>query len=196
MELKYGLPKQLVQWSEENLALLKPPVANASVFNDGNYIINVVGGPNYRSDFHDNPYEEIFYQIHGNAHIIVWDRGQFERINLNAGDVFLLPAHVKHSPQRQEKGLCFLVELPRPQGFLDKFSWYCANCAGLVYEASGQLTNLVEDLPIMFKQFYNSDDKSRICNQCGTVHPGRKASEWLKALQTSKATNTQFYYDI
>ena len=192
MKLEYGLPKQLVQWSEDNLAQLKPPVANASVFADGNYIINVVGGPNYRSDFHDNPFEEIFYQIQGNAHLIIWDRGQFERIDLKAGDVFLLPAHIKHSPQRHEKGLCFLIELPRPKGFLDKLSWYCASCANSVFETSGQLTNLVEDLPIMYRQFYDLDDAARTCTSCGTVHPGRKASAWLEALKTSKATNAQF----
>lgn len=187
MQLKHGLPKQLVSWSEDNLAQLKPPVANASVFEDGNYIINVVGGPNYRSDFHTNPFEEIFYQIQGDAHLLIWDRGQFERINLTAGDVFLLPAGVKHSPQRPEKGLCFLVELPRPVGFLDSFGWYCADCAGLVFEASAQLTNLVEDLPIMYQQFYTLDDAARTCGQCGAVHPGRKASAWLETLKTSKA---------
>lgn len=192
MDLKYGLPKQLETWSADNLALLKPPVANASVFNDGHYIINVVGGPNSRSDFHDNPFEEIFYQIQGDAHLVIWDRGQFERIDLKQGDIFLLPAHVQHSPQRHEKGLCFLVELPRPEGLQDKLRWYCANCAGLVYETEAQLTNLVEDLPIMYRRFYERDDQARTCAQCGSVHPGAKATAWLEALKTSKASNAQF----
>ncbi|MDO4249033.1 MAG: 3-hydroxyanthranilate 3,4-dioxygenase [Neisseria sp.] len=189
MELKYGLPKQLISWSEENLALLKPPVANAAVFPDGDYIINVVGGPNFRSDFHDNPTEEIFYQIHGHAHILVWDRGRFERIDLNPGDVFLLPAHLQHSPQRHEKGLCFLVERPRPEDKHDHVRWYCSDCATLIYDGGGQMTDLVADLPAMFDRFYATSDQERTCPQCGKVHPGHKASEWLEALKTSKVAN-------
>jgi 3-hydroxyanthranilate 3,4-dioxygenase len=116
MQLQYGLPLNLLDWAERNKAELKPPVCNAAIWPDGNYIINMVGGPNTRTDFHDNPTEEIFYQLKGNAYLNIWDRGRFERIDLHEGDVFLLPAHVIHSPQRPEPGLCFLVEQPRPQG--------------------------------------------------------------------------------
>ncbi len=192
MNLKYGLPKQLETWSADNLAMLKPPVGNASVFADGNYIINVVGGPNYRTDFHDNPFEEIFYQLQGDAHIIIWDRGQFERIDLKEGDVFLLPAHVQHSPQRPVKGLCFLVELPRPAHLHDHLRWYCAHCASLVFETDEHLTDLVKDLPVMYRRFYDLEDQARRCPQCGEVHPGRQASAWLEALKSSKATTAQF----
>ena len=80
----------------------------------------MVGGPNTRTDFHDNPTEEIFYQIQGNAYLNVWDRGQFERVDIKEGELFLLPAHVIHSPQRPEPGLCLLVELVRARGWAIK----------------------------------------------------------------------------
>lgn len=189
LELKYGMPKNLINWSEENLALLKPPVANAAVFPDGNYMINVVAGPNFRSDFHDNPTEEIFYQLHGNAYIYVLDRGKFDRIHLKPGDIFLLPAGLQHSPQRHEKGLCLLIERPRPQGEFDHVRWYCSECATMVYKNGGQLTDLVADLPILFKEFYEKEDKDRTCPNCGHVHPGRDAGKWLDALKTSSVSN-------
>ncbi|EQD47889.1 3-hydroxyanthranilic acid dioxygenase, partial [mine drainage metagenome] len=37
------------QWIEQHRQLLKPPVGNKRVFEDGDFIIMVVGGPNSRS---------------------------------------------------------------------------------------------------------------------------------------------------
>ena len=140
MKLPNGLPQNLLGWAEFNRAKLKPPVCNAAIFPDSDYIINLVGGPNHRTDFHDNPTEEIFYQIRGTAHLNIWDRGRFDRIDLNEGDFFLQPAHLIHSPQRPDpNGLCLLIEKPRPQGAHDRLEWYCAKCAGLVWRAEKQL---------------------------------------------------------
>ncbi|MDN5781075.1 MAG: FAD-dependent oxidoreductase, partial [Luteimonas sp.] len=78
--------------------------------------VAVVGGGNTRTDFHDNPTEEIFHQIRGTAYLNIWDRGKFERIDLKEGDVWLMEPHLQHSPQRPDpNGLCFLVELKRPK---------------------------------------------------------------------------------
>ena len=185
MELKYGLPQSLLGWAEANDHRLVPPVCNAAVFPDGNYMINMVGGPNTRTDFHDNPTEEIFYQIKGDAYLNIWDRGKFERIDIKEGDVFLLPAHIQHSPQRPVKGLCFLVEMVRPQGWTDKLNWYCASCGELVWGAEKQMTNLVADLPIIYQQFYALNDEERRCKHCGTVHPGKDYAAWHAQLQAS-----------
>ena len=38
-------------------------MGNAVVYRDTDFIIMVVGGPNARHDYHDDPYEEFFYQI-------------------------------------------------------------------------------------------------------------------------------------
>jgi 3-hydroxyanthranilate 3,4-dioxygenase len=179
MELQYGLPRNLLSWADQHQDQLKPPVCNASLFPDGNFIINLVGGPNGRTDFHDNPGEEIFHQIKGNAYLNIWDRGRFEKINLKEGDVFLLPAHVKHSPQRPEAGsLCFLVEKPRPQGEKDAFRWYCPKCAEQIWFVSVQLSSLVDDLPKAFNIFYALSDQERLCPKCGTIHPGKDFVAW------------------
>ena len=43
------------RWIDENRHLLKPPVGNKRVFQDGDFVIMVVGGPNARKDFHVDP---------------------------------------------------------------------------------------------------------------------------------------------
>ena len=178
MDLQYGYPFNLLKWAETNSGLLKPPVCNAALFPDGNYIINMVGGPNSRTDFHDNPTEEIFVQLKGNAYLNIWDRGRFDRIDIKEGEIFLLPAHVIHSPQRPEPGLCFLVEMVRPEGLLDSLQWYCPKCATQVWRAGKQLESLVDDLPKVYDMFYATTDEERRCPNCGTVHPGKDYAAW------------------
>ena len=39
-------------WIEEHRHLLRPPVCNQQVFEDNDFIVMVVGGPNARSDYH------------------------------------------------------------------------------------------------------------------------------------------------
>ena len=54
-------------WIDRHAHLLKPPVANRQVFMEAeDLIVMVVGGPNVRTDYHDDPYEEFFYQLRGN----------------------------------------------------------------------------------------------------------------------------------
>jgi 3-hydroxyanthranilate 3,4-dioxygenase len=178
VQLKYGFPFDLLQWGQTHAASLAPPVCNAAVFPDGNFIVNMVGGPNTRTDFHDNPTEEIFYQIKGNAYLDIWDRGRFDRIDIREGEIFLLPAHVIHSPQRPEPGRCLLIEAIRPQGAHDALQWYCARCAGLVWRAEKQLESLVEDLPKIYQLFYALSDEERRCKSCDLVHPGRDYAAW------------------
>lgn len=187
MELQYGYPKSLMGWVENNRDKLAPPVCNAAIFPDGNFIINMVGGPNTRTDFHDNPTEEVFYQIKGDAYLNIWDRGRFERIDIKEGEIFLLPAHVIHSPQRPEPGLCLLVEAIRPAGQHDSLQWYCAECGTLVWRAGKQLESLITDLPAIYDMFYSLPEEERRCPHCGTIHPGADTAAWHAQLLTSKA---------
>ena len=175
----YGPPIHLPAWLNANAHKLQPPVGNQQIWANSDLICTVVGGPNQRTDFHDDPFEEYFHQFRGNASVLILDRGKFERIPLNEGDVFLLPAHVRHSPQRPEAGsLCTVIERARPPGTLDAFEWYCAHCASRITRSEIQLQSIVEDLPKVFKQFYESDEAARRCTQCGTVHPGRDWAAW------------------
>ena len=87
--------------------------------------------------------------------------------------MFLLPPHVRHSPQRPEEGsMCIVIERSRPEGDLDGFEWYCLDCGKLVHRVEVQLKNIVSDLPPLFEAFYASKE-ARTCKACGAVHPGK-----------------------
>lgn len=164
-------PIDFPRWLAEHRGLLKPPVGNAQLWPDTDFIVTVVGGPNRRTDFHDDPYEEYFWQFKGNAFLELIEDGRRSRVELKEGTMHLLPAHVRHSPQRPEPdSLCLVIERRRPEGVLDGFEWYCPACDALVHRVEVQLRSIVKDLPPLFDAFYSSDRK---CKRCGHVHPGK-----------------------
>ncbi len=169
----YSMPFNFGKWIEEHRSLLQPPVGNAQIWADTDFIVTVVGGPNARTDYHDDPLEEFFYQLTGDITLRVLDDGKVRGIPIRAGEIFLLPPHIRHSPQRPMPGSVGLViERQRPEGLIDGFEWYCPSCNGLLYRVEVQLKSIVKDLPPLFEQFYASIDK-RTCRACGTVHPGK-----------------------
>ena len=165
----------LHKWIEENRDKLKPPVGNAQVWEDGEFMVTIVGGPNSRRDYHDDPTEEFFYQLEGDIVVrVIEESGKPPKdISIKQGEVFLLPKHMRHSPQRGPNTVGMVVEMPRPDGAVDAFEWYCPNCHQLVYRAEVRLKSIVKDLPPIFERF-NSDASIRRCKHCGTVHPGKQ----------------------
>jgi 3-hydroxyanthranilate 3,4-dioxygenase len=166
-------PINFPKWLEEHRHLLKPPVGNQQIWQDTDFIVTVVGGPNHRTDFHDDPYEEFFWQFKGNAYLDLIQDGKRGRVELREGAMFLLPPHVRHSPQRPEPGsLCLVIERQRLQGTVDGFEWYCPKCGARVHRVEVQLKSIVKDLPPLFEAFYASEEK-RTCPKCGYLHPGK-----------------------
>jgi 3-hydroxyanthranilate 3,4-dioxygenase len=163
-------------WIEENQHLLQPPVGNKQLFTEArDFVVMVVGGPNARTDFHVDPYEEWFYQVKGNMHVNTMGPDGLERLDIREGEMWLLPGNVPHSPQRPEEGSIGLVlERVRPEGVLEKFQWYCLECDALVHEVELQVRDIVQDLPPLFEAFYESGS-TRICSSCGSLHPGKTA---------------------
>jgi 3-hydroxyanthranilate 3,4-dioxygenase len=186
LELKYGRPLNFQRWLADNAHLLKPPVGNQQIWKDADFMVTVVGGPNARSDFHDDPIEEFFYQFKGNAHLLIWDRGRYERVDLREGDMFLMSPHVLHSPQRPEaESRCLVIERQRPAGESDALQWSCARCGTVVRRYEMQLHSIVADLPPVYERFYATSQAERRCLQCGEVHPGRDFAAWHRTLAGS-----------
>lgn len=161
-------PFNLQRWVEENRDLLKPPVGNKNLYADaGDYIVMIVGGPNARKDYHYNETEELFYQLEGNITVKIQEDGKAVDIPISAGDMFLLPAKVPHSPIRSEGSVGLVVERKRSDEYTDGLLWYCEKCNHLLHETYFKLTNIEKDFLPRFKTFYGSEEL-RTCKNCGT----------------------------
>ena len=162
-------PINFKDWIEENRHLLKPPVGNKVVWKDGDFIVMVVGGPNSRKDYHYNETPEFFYQVEGDMVLkIIDDKGKQIDVEINEGDIYLLPAKVPHSPQRKANTVGLVIEYPRPEGVMDALEWYCENCNAPLYREEFALNNIETDMPIIFDTYY-SDKEKCTCSHCGTV---------------------------
>lgn len=167
-----GKPFNLFKWIEEHRDKLKPPVGNAMIWRDTDFIVQLIGGPNQRTDFHDDPYEEFFYQLKGNMVLRLYEDGRIRDMPINEGEVFLLPPHARHSPQRPEPGsVGLVVERARPKSQKDGFEWYCFNCGEKLHRVEVHVADIVKDLPPLYGPFY-ANETARTCKRCGTVHPG------------------------
>jgi 3-hydroxyanthranilate 3,4-dioxygenase len=165
-------PFNFKKWIDENRHLLKPPVGNREVFPDHELIVMVVGGPNSRTDFHVDPGEEFFYQLEGDMTLRVVEDGKVKDVPIRAGDIFLLPAWVPHSPQRTANSVGLVVERKRREGELDAFEWYCEKCSTKLYEEKLAMTDIVKQLPPIFER-YEANAQNRTCKACGWVMPTR-----------------------
>ncbi len=161
-------PFNLARWIDEHRAVLRPPVGNRQVFPAGDFVIMVVGGPNARNDYHVDPGAEFFYQLEGTMTLRTVQDGRRVDYAIGAGDVFLLPPHVPHSPQRPAGGIGLVVERVRRADELDGCEWYCERCDHLLYGERFRLTDIETDLPPVFRRFHESLER-RTCPRCALV---------------------------
>jgi len=162
-------PINFKKWIEDHRSYLKPPVGNRCVYEDSEFIIMVVGGPNKRKDFHVNQSEEFFYQLEGDIVLKIREGSEIKDVPINEGDIFLLPGGVPHSPQRSENTVGLVVARKRRDGEKDGFLWYCDNCGSKVYDHFFFLTNIVTQLPEIFESFYGNKEHCT-CKKCGHIN--------------------------
>jgi 3-hydroxyanthranilate 3,4-dioxygenase len=155
-------------WIDEHRHVLKPPVGNAEVFPNHDFIVMIVGGPNARKDYHLNPTEELFYQIEGDMTLKVIENGRKRDVAIREGDIFLLPPNTPHSPQRPANTIGMVVERRRPAGHDDHLQYYCEKCGEMLYDPQFYLTNIVQQMKPLMEKFW-ADEKLRTCKKCGTV---------------------------
>ncbi len=156
----------LHQWIEENR---QDWGRRRTIWEDSDFIAFVTRGPNNRSDFHINPGDEIFYQLEGelNLHYMTPEK-KHEIAILKAGELFLLPGNVPHSPRRKEKSWTFVIERKRSPEELDRFVWFCEKCNTQLYETTVRFDEPSDAV----KQAYEAmktEIKLRTCPQCGQI---------------------------
>jgi len=162
------VPIDFLRWIEEHRALLKPPVGNKMIYDGGDFIVMVVGGPNARKDYHDDPAEEFFYQLQGDMLLKTMQDGRPVDVPIREGEILLLPARVPHSPQRFPNTVGLVIERKRRPGERDALQWYCERCNALLHEERFELTNIETQFPPVFARFFGSL-AHRTCGKCGAI---------------------------
>lgn len=163
-------PFNLMKWVNENRHLFQPPIGNKQVyFENDDYIVMVVGGPNGRKDYHYEDGEELFYQLEGDITLkIINEDGTPEDISIKEGEMFLLPPRIPHSPQRPADTIGLVIERYRKEGEMDKLMWFCESCDDKLHEASFPMSDIVNQLPVVMNAFFASEEL-RTCKSCGAM---------------------------
>lgn len=161
-------PFSFKKWIDENRHLLKPPVGNKVVYEDTEFIIMVVGGPNARKDYHFNESEEFFYQLEGDVMVKIQEDGKAVEVPIKEGEIFLLPPKIPHSPIRPANTVGLVVERKRREGENDGLLWFCDKCNHKLFEKYFKMTSIEKDFIPTFREFYGSEEH-RTCKKCGHV---------------------------
>lgn len=165
-------PFNLDAWIKKHQHLLQPPVCNKQVFEQDDFIVMIVGGPNGRRDYHYDEGPEFFYQLQGEMELRTIQDGQRVNYTIKAGEVFLLPPRMPHSPVRFANSIGLVVERKRLTDEDDGLMWFCENCDHKLYEEYFHLNNVEKDFLPVFDRFISSEDH-RSCKHCGTVMPAQ-----------------------
>lgn len=163
-------PFNLQKWIDENRHLLKPPVGNKNICPEGSdFIVMVVAGPNARKDYHYNETEELFYQLEGDILVKTQQDGKCVEVPIKAGEMFLLPARIPHSPGRSAGSIGLVIERVRKgTNMNDGLLWFCEKCNNKLHEVYFSSDNIETDFLKHFKLYYGNEDL-RTCKQCGHV---------------------------
>lgn len=151
------------RWIEENQNAFLPPVCN-KLMHFSQLLIMFVGGPNTRKDYHIEEGEELFYQLKGDMCLKVIENGKHKDMHIREGEMFLLPARIPHSPQRQADTVGLVVERRRLLTETDCLRYYVDSTTNILYEKWFYCQNLGTQLVPIIKEFMASP-------QCKTGKP-------------------------
>ena len=132
----------------------------------------VARGREGRSEFHNDPSDEVMYMIRGtmNLHYLT-ESGEEKIAVVKQGEVIYCPAGVRHSPRFPKDATLLVLERKRRAGEQDRFFWYCDKCRAPLYEAVRVVSDYNDD-PVskVYSEFYSADSH-RTCSKCGHETP-------------------------
>ncbi|XP_015225452.1 PREDICTED: 3-hydroxyanthranilate 3,4-dioxygenase [Cyprinodon variegatus] len=152
-----SLPLQVnvENWITENQNAFLPPVCN-KLMHFSQLLIMFVGGPNTRKDYHLEEGEELFFQLKGDMCLKVIENGKHKDVHIKEGEMFLLPARIPHSPQRQANTVGLVVERRRLLTETDCLRYYVDNTTDILFERWFYCENLGTQLVPIIKEFMAS----------------------------------------
>ncbi|KAM4590999.1 3-hydroxyanthranilate 3,4-dioxygenase isoform 2-T2 [Odontesthes bonariensis] len=151
------------KWIAENQNAFLPPVCN-KLMHFSQLLIMFVGGPNTRKDYHIEEGEELFYQLKGDMCLKVIENGKHKDVHIKEGEMFLLPARIPHSPQRQANTVGLVVERRRLLTETDCLRYHVDNTTDTLFERWFYCQDLGTQLVPIIKEFMAS-------KQCKTGKP-------------------------
>ncbi|XP_033835542.1 3-hydroxyanthranilate 3,4-dioxygenase [Periophthalmus magnuspinnatus] len=143
------------KWIEVNKHSFNPPVCN-KLMHFCQLNIMFVGGPNTRKDYHIEEGEELFYQVKGDMCLKVVENGRHKDVHIKEGEMFLLPARIPHSPQRQADTVGLVVERRRLPSETDCLRYYVENTTDLLFERWFYCQDLGTQLVPVIREFMAS----------------------------------------
>uniref|UniRef100_UPI00358EB91E 3-hydroxyanthranilate 3,4-dioxygenase n=1 Tax=Myxine glutinosa TaxID=7769 RepID=UPI00358EB91E len=151
------------RWIAENECCFVPPVCNRLMYSEQLQVM-FVGGPNQRKDYHIEEGEELFYQMKGDMILKIVEKGIMKDVHIREGQVFLLPARIPHSPQRQINTLGLAIERRRFETEMDGLRFYVDGSLEPLFERWIHCSNLTLDIAPAIQEFMESE-------QCRTGVP-------------------------
>uniref|UniRef100_A0A3Q0SD12 3-hydroxyanthranilate 3,4-dioxygenase n=1 Tax=Amphilophus citrinellus TaxID=61819 RepID=A0A3Q0SD12_AMPCI len=151
------------KWIAENQNAFLPPVCN-KLMHFSQLLVMFVGGPNTRKDYHIEEGEELFYQLKGDMCLKVIENGKHKDVHIKEGEMFLLPARIPHSPQRQANTVGLVMERRRLLTETDCLRYYVDNTTDILFERWFYCEDLGTQLVPIIKEFMAS-------RQCKTGKP-------------------------
>ncbi|XP_051868989.1 3-hydroxyanthranilate 3,4-dioxygenase isoform X1 [Pristis pectinata] len=145
------------RWIEENRSSFNPPVCN-KLMHGGQLKVMFVGGPNERKDYHIEEGEELFYQQKGDMCLKILEKGKHKDVHIREGEMFLLPARIPHSPQRQANTVGLVFERTRLESELDALRYYVGNSTDVLFEKWFYCMDLGTQLAPVIKEFFDSEE--------------------------------------
>ncbi|XP_038668796.1 3-hydroxyanthranilate 3,4-dioxygenase isoform X1 [Scyliorhinus canicula] len=152
-----GLLYNVDTWIEENKKYFNPPVCN-KLMHSGQLKVVFVGGPNERKDYHIEEGEELFYQCKGDMCLKIIEKGKRKDVHIREGEMFLLPARIPHSPQRQANTVGLVFERMRLKTELDALRYFIGDSTDVLFEKWFYCEDLGTQLGPIIKEFFSSEE--------------------------------------
>ncbi|XP_061084900.1 3-hydroxyanthranilate 3,4-dioxygenase isoform X2 [Conger conger] len=100
---------------------------------------------------------DLFYQVRGDMCLKVIENGKHKDVTIREGEMFLLPARIPHSPQRQANTVGLVVERLRLPSETDCLRYYVENSMDVLFERWFHCLDLGTQLVPVIKEFFSSE---------------------------------------
>ena len=132
----------------------------------------VARGREFRSEFHNDPSDEVMYMIKGDMNLHYRTREGDEKVAVvREGEIIYCPAGTPHSPRFSPDSFVLVLERKRRADEDDRFTWFCGKCGAELHQSVKHVADYRED-PVSraYEEFYGSE-AHRTCSRCGHVTP-------------------------